>query len=285
MNYRHAYHAGNAADVLKHALLAWIIAYLGQKPAPFRVIDTHAGIARYDLTGEEAQKTGEWRGGIGRLWGAALPDALALLLDPYLAAVSAANPDGALRFYPGSPLVALAGMRADDRLIACELHPDDAESLADTLARDGRAKVIHLDGWTALNAFVPPPERRGLVLVDPPFETPGEMRRLTDALIAAHAKWPTGLYMAWLPVKDAAITDTLARDLRQAGLEKWLICELSLDRPMPDGPLVASAVAILNPPWTLADLAATALPELAAMLGPRHARSRLQRGRQDHKGV
>ena len=177
MNYQHAFHAGNFADVHKHAVLARILSYLKAKPAAFRVIDTHAGAGRYDLRSAEATRGGEWQDGIGRLLGRPLPDELQALLAPYLDVVQNLNPGGRLRVYPGSPLIALALIRPQDRLIACELEPRAAAALKGVL-RDRRAKVLALDGWTALGAYVPPKERRGVVLVDPPFEEAADFTRL-----------------------------------------------------------------------------------------------------------
>src|SRR5580704_6005280 len=178
MNYRHAFHAGNFADVLKHAVLARILVHLGEKAAPFRIIDTHAGAGRYDLSSTAAERTGEWRDGIGRLIAAELPDDARAFLAPYLEAVAAANRGQALRYYPGSPLIALGLMRPQDRLVACELEPHAARVLAASLRHDARARTLALDGWTALNAYVPPKERRGLVIIDPPYEDKNEFNRL-----------------------------------------------------------------------------------------------------------
>src|SRR5690606_4824480 len=182
MNYRHAYHAGNFADVMKHAVLARIVEYLKRKDKAFRVIDTHAGTGMYDLSSEEAQKTGEWRGGIGTLLNAQLPGDAAALLKPYLDAVRAANPDGAVTRYPGSPAIARHLLRRQDRLTAIELHPADAAALKRHFAGDFQTRVIELDGWLALGAHLPPKEKRGLVLVDPPFEERDEFGRIVEGL-------------------------------------------------------------------------------------------------------
>jgi 23S rRNA (adenine2030-N6)-methyltransferase len=213
MNYRHAYHAGNFADVVKHAVLCRVLTHLREKPAAFRIIDTHAGAGRYDLAGPEAGKTLEWRDGIGRLMGATLPPPVGALLTPYLDAVAALNPDGRLARYPGSPVLAQALLRRQDRLIACELEPRAAAALERELAGDNRAKAIAIDGWTALTAYVPPTERRGVVLIDPPFEQPDEFARLGQGLAAAHRKWPTGIYLLWYPIKDPAEVQRFTRGL------------------------------------------------------------------------
>src|SRR3982750_2790817 len=170
MNYRHAFHAGNFADVIKHIVLTRIITYLQDKPGAFRVIDTHAGAGLYDLESDEARRGGEWLTGIARLMQARLSNDAMALTKPYLDILRAFNPNGGLRAYPGSPLIARALMRPQDRLVACELEPKARKQLIRALHRDTQARVVDLDGWTALPAFVPPQERRGLLLIDPPYE-------------------------------------------------------------------------------------------------------------------
>jgi 23S rRNA (adenine2030-N6)-methyltransferase len=266
MNYRHAFHAGNFADVVKHAILCRVLAHLCDKPAAFRVIDTHAGAGRYDLAGPEAGRTGEWRDGIGRLLHAELPAPVRALLAPYLDAVMALNPGGNLAAYPGSPALAQALLRRQDRLIACELEPRAAAALAHTLAGDRRAKAIAIDGWTALAAYVPPTERRGVVLIDPPFEQPGEFARLVQGLAAAHRKWPTGIYLIWYPIKDLAEVAGFARGLARCGIAKMLRAELILPTVGPDTGLRGSGLIAVNPPWTLHDELELLLPALAKAL-------------------
>src|SRR6516164_8360121 len=236
MNYRHAFHAGNFADVVKHAVLVRILVHLREKPAPFRVIDTHAGAGRYDLAAEEAQRSGEWREGIDRLVRA--------------------------------PIAALARafLRAQDRLVACELEPNAAAALARNLAGDRRSKAVTIDGWTALNAYVPPKERRGLVLVDPAFEDAGDFARLAQALAAAHRKWASGIYLAWYPIKERTAPDALARRLRASGMAKILRAELTVAAPRAATRLGACGLIVINPPWTLAGELAMLLPELARAL-------------------
>src|SRR4249919_1864736 len=262
MNYRHAFHAGNFADVLKHAVLVRILLHLRAKPAAFRVIDTHAGAGRYDLGGPEATRSLEWREGIERLVAAPLGEPARLLLAPYLDAIAAFNNPGSLTCYPGSP----AFLRAQDRLLACELEPNAAAALARYLAGDRRSKALAIDGWTALHAYVPPKERRGLVLVDPSFEDAGDFARLGEALEAAQRKWAGGTYLLWYPVKERAGPDALARRLRRSGIAKILRVELSLGGTRADNRLGACGLIVVNPPWTLADELATLLPELAAIL-------------------
>jgi 23S rRNA (adenine2030-N6)-methyltransferase len=266
MNYRHAFHAGGFADVLKHAVLARILVHLRAKPAAFRVIDTHAGAGRYDLTGDEAMRGGEWRDGIGRLLGAAIGEEARALLAPYLDAVAACNGGARLSTYPGSPFLVRALLRPQDRLIACELEPVAAAALARNLARDARCKAVAIDGWTALNAYVPPKERRGLVVVDPPFEETSEFARLAQALEAAYRKWPSGSYLLWYPIKERDAPDALARRLRRSGMAKILRVELSVPVPPGSARLGACGLIVVNPPWTLAAELEILLPELAAAL-------------------
>ena len=264
MNYNHAFHAGNFADVFKHAVLTRIIEYLKRKPAPFRLIDTHAGSGGYDLAADAAARTREWRGGIGALDPDAMPQEARALLAPYLAVAEAARQGGR---YPGSPALALALARPLDRLLFCELHPAALAKLRACVGRDRRAKVIELDGYTGLNAFIPPVERRGLVLIDPPFEAPDEFDRLTAALVAAHAKWREGIYVAWYPIKDRRGGERLVAALRAAGIADALRLELSVAPPAADGPLASNGLVVINPPFVLEAEAACLLPALARQLG------------------
>jgi 23S rRNA (adenine2030-N6)-methyltransferase len=267
MNYRHSYHAGNFADVFKHCVLALIVRHLLKKDAPFRYLDTHAGLGAYDLEAEEPSRTGEWRGGVGRIWSADLPAGIAALIAPWKSAVEGLNPDGTLRFYPGSPEVVRALARKQDRLTLCELHPDDAAQLRRRYARDERISVVEIDGYTALNAYVPPNERRGLVLVDPPFEQANEFRHMTGALEKGHAKWPTGTYALWYPIKDILEAEAFTRALGKTGIPSIVSAELLIQRPNDATRLNGCGLAIVNPPWTLKKDAAALLPALAELLG------------------
>src|SRR5258708_10501294 len=202
MTYRHAFHAGSFADVIKHIVLARILTYLQDKPAAFRVIDTHAGAGLYDLDSDEARRGGEWLTGIARLMQARLSNETIALTKPYLDIVRAYNPKGELKAYPGSPLIARGLMRPQDRLVACELEPKARKALIDVLRRDEQARVVDLDGWVALPAFVPPKERRGLVLIDPSFEGKDEFEKLGEAFSTAFAKWRTGFFVFCDPAKS-----------------------------------------------------------------------------------
>ncbi len=214
----------------KHSVLVRIVAHLRLKPAPFRAIDTHAGAGRYDLLASEPSRSGEWRAGIGRLWEAPSNE-LPALLAAYLDVVRALNPDGVLRFYPGSPLIAAALLRPQDRMIACEVEPNAAGSLAIALRGHANGKAVTIDGWTALGAYIPPKERRGLVLIDPPFEDANEFDGLLEVLSAAYRKWPTGIYMLWYPITERAAPDTLARRLRRCAISNMLRGELLFGPP------------------------------------------------------
>lgn len=266
MNYRHAYHAGNFADVFKHVLLARMLVYLMRKDAPLRFIDTHAGPGWYDLSGEEAGRTGEWRDGIGRLVGASPPGPLVELLQPYLAVVTGAAVRDRPGRYPGSPGIAARLLRPADRMIFCELHPVDCGHLRRNFSRDDRVKAIEIDGYMGLHAYVPPIERRGLVLVDPPFEDRGEFGRLANALAVAWRKWPTGTYALWYPLKAMADADHLHGALREAGVRKILRLELAVDAIAADSPLAATGMAVINPPYVLEEEARSLLPFLMQTL-------------------
>jgi 23S rRNA (adenine2030-N6)-methyltransferase len=272
MNYRHAFHAGGFADVIKHIVLVRILIYLQEKPAAFRVIDSHAGAGLYDLTSAEALRGGEWQTGIARLMQARFSAATLPLVTPYLDIVRAFNPPGELKAYPGSPLIARALLRPQDRLTACEVESSARKHLIDALRRDPQARVVDLDGWTALPAFVPPNERRGLVLVDPPFEAKNEFEQLADGFSEAFAKWPTGSYLLWYPVKSRRATDELARHVAASAAAtkpagKCLRLEFSVAPQQTGSGLISTGLLIVNPPWTLASELKTILLELEKPLG------------------
>ncbi len=266
MNYRHAYHAGNFADVMKHLAVALILERLTAKPAPLAVLDAFAGIGLYDLAGVEAQKTGEAARGIQRLWpppGGALGQGGA----PYWRVLAELNPRGALQFYPGSPELARRLLRPQDRLLLCELHPDDCGLLRRNLGRDPRVAIHQRDGFEALPALLPPKERRGLVLVDPPYEQPDEAARLVKALARAYRRWPTGVYALWYPIKERAPAEALLAAIRGVIPRRLLVAEMTIfaeDQPFR---LNGCGLALVNPPWqldrVLGDLLARLQPLLA----------------------
>lgn len=272
MNYRHAFHAGNFADVIKHIVLVRVLLYLQEKPAAFRVIDTHAGSGLYDLAGDEARRSGEWLTGIARIMQARFSEGAITLLKPYLDIIRAFNTGGDLTAYPGSPLLARALLRPQDRLTACEVAPEARGRLIDALRRDAQARVVDLDGWKALNAFVPPNERRGLVLIDPPFEDRDEFDHLADGFAKAFAKWPTGIYLLWYPAKSRRATDALAGRIAHAAASvkppgKGLRLEFSIGPQTTDTGLSSAGLIMVNPPWTLQNDLKIILPELTKPLG------------------
>jgi 23S rRNA (adenine2030-N6)-methyltransferase len=272
MNYRHAFHAGGFADVIKHIVLVRILVYLQDKPAAFRVIDTHGGAGLYDLTSDEARRSGEWLTGIARIMQARFSDAALALLKPYLDIVRAFNTGPELTAYPGSPLIARALLRPQDRLTTCEIEPHARALLIDALRRDAQARVVDLDGWTALPAFVPPNERRGVVLIDPPFEASDEFERMLDGFAKAFAKWPTGTYILWYPAKSRRATDDLADRVARAAASarpagKGLRLEFSIAPQTVESALTSTGLLIVNPPWTLASELKTILAELTKPLG------------------
>lgn len=248
LSYRHAYHAGNHGDILKHSVLALLMQALARKDAPFCYVETHAGVGRYDLRAPEAQKTDEWRAGISRLWHEhKVPEQVA----PYFDAVRALNPDGKLHYYPGSPRIARHFLREHDRMVLCELHSTDLPLLQQEFAGDRQVAVHHQDGYQGLKAFLPPKEKRGLVLMDPSYEVKAEFDQVTTALTQAHARWPTGMYALWYPILNRPSVERLQRRLRESGMRKLLLAELCVEAD--DGPagMHGSGMLLVNPPWQL----------------------------------
>ncbi|MBV9508967.1 MAG: 23S rRNA (adenine(2030)-N(6))-methyltransferase RlmJ [Caulobacteraceae bacterium] len=265
MNYRHAFHAGNHTEVFKHAALCLVLEHLLQKPQAFAVLDTHAGLGVYDLTSEEAQKTREYEQGAGRLLGRGLPEAGA-----YADLLRAMNPGG-LKAYPGSPEIIRRMLRAQDRLMACELHPKDAETLKARYRRETQVFVHHRDGYEAIGALTPPPERRGLVFIDPPFEQKDEAARLSRALAAGLRKWPGGIFLAWYPIKDAVIGESLSQAVADGDFPKTLRAEF-LAYPQDGLSLAGGGVIVCNAPWKLDERLAALCEALAGLLGDGGAR-------------
>lgn len=239
MNYRHSYHAGNFADVAKHLAEVAILGHLAKKDAPFVVIDSHAGRGLYDLGSGEARKTGEAAAGIEKLRGLAGPP----LLDRYLGLVANSGEDR----YPGSPLIAARILRPQDRLVAMEKHPEEAALLKQALAPWRKARVEEGDGYARLLAHLPPPERRGLILIDPPFESPDEFETAARTVRAAFRKFATGIYLIWYPIKSAAAGNAFAGEVLASGAKKALRIEIAIDAA--DGKLGRAGLLILNPPY------------------------------------
>ncbi len=270
MNYRHGFHAGNFADVFKHAMLARILVYLTRKDAPLRYIDTHAGAGRYDLASEAARRSPEWRDGVARIVKARPPAEVAALLRPYLDAVGPCDDDGRPASYPGSPALAQSLLRPQDRLALCEAHPEEREALIAALGRDRRLSIVATDGYVALNAYVPPKERRGLVLIDPPFEEPQESGRVEAALANALTKWPRGTYALWRPIKAPLDDARFLNAIAALGAPNILRLELDVGAVAAGAhspnPLSRTGLLIVNPPFELIEEARVLMPWLAQAL-------------------
>ncbi len=265
MNYRHAFHAGNFADVLKHVMLAFVIDYQQQKPGPIRVVESHAGAGLYDLASAAAARTSEWKDGVGRLAAPFAPE-VEDVLKPWRDALDVLRAGHGATSYPGSPLLCQQLLRADDRYIGAELQPETFRALKSALGRDARMKAFQMDGWQALRANIPPKERRGLALIDPAFEAADEWQALARETTAAWRKWPTGCFMVWYPLKNPRQADELCGALADAGPATALRLELMVDDLDVANRLAGCGLAILNPPWTLKAAADALLPALAERL-------------------
>ena len=266
MNYRHAYHAGNHADVLKHAVLARVMEHMKKKAKPFRVIDAHAGVGLYDLSGIEAGKTGEWQGGIGKLAEPFAPEVEALL-QPYRAVIAALNPGGGVTLYPGSPELALRLMRENDRMIANELHPQDAIALERQYIHDQRVDVSSMDAETCLKAKLPPPERRGVILIDPPYEVKNEPEKAVRMLAHGLRRFAQGVYLLWYPLKADQTAETILAQVTALGVPSTLRVELRVREAFTAGGLAGSGIIIMNTPWKLDQDLKRLVPALAQRLG------------------
>jgi 23S rRNA (adenine2030-N6)-methyltransferase len=256
VNYRHAFHAGNFADCMKHALLVWLLRAMARKPAGFFVLDTHAGRGRYDLEVGPAALTGEWRRGIGRL----LEDPPAELAD-YVALARQCG------LYPGSPVLIRALLRPQDRLACCELQPDEYAALKRLFRGDDRVAVHHRDAWEALGALLPPRQRRALVLVDPPYEPLDDFSRLAERLGAAHGRFPGGVFAAWYPIKHRARVRAFHNGLRETGVRDIVAAELWLREPLDAARLNGCGLAVINPPFRFELEAPQILRALLGRLG------------------
>jgi 23S rRNA (adenine2030-N6)-methyltransferase len=271
MNYRHGFHAGNFADVFKHVLLTRALIHLMKKPAALRFIDTHAGAGRYDLDDEAGRRSPEWRDGIARLLKAKPPPPVAELIAPYLAAVGPFDPEtGRPASYPGSPALAQRLLRSDDRLALCEAHVEEYERLMVALGRDRRLRISSADGYVSLNAYVPPVERRGLALIDPPYEAVDDAARVEAALAKALAKWPRGVYLIWRPIKTGLADARFLNSIRSLGAPNVLGLTLDVGAVAPGPhsptPLRRSGLLIVNPPFGLVEEARLLMPYLSKLL-------------------
>ncbi len=249
MNYRHAFHAGNFADVWKHTVLLGLLDAMGRKDKPFMYLETHAGVGDYRLGEGEAERTGEYLEGIGRLW---RTQAAPPLLQRYLDLIHSSNADGELVRYPGSPRIARSALRERDRAVLCELHPEDAQRLQRRFANDSRVTVVEGDGYAAIKRFLPPIEKRGLVLIDPPFEKDDYSASL-EAVKQGVQRFATGVYAIWYPIKARQDIDRWHAAWRRTGLRKLLRLELCIARDDNPMRLNGSGMLILNPPYQLAE--------------------------------
>jgi 23S rRNA (adenine2030-N6)-methyltransferase len=256
MNYRHAYHAGNFADCVKHALLLEILRAMQRKDKPLLILDTHAGTGRYDLGAGLAEKTGEWRQGIARV-AAARPAALA----GYLAVIEG------LGLYPGSPVIASSLLRGGDRLVCCELHPQDAAVLRAQFVGRRDVAVHQRDGYAAVKAFLPPPEKRALVLIDPPYERPDEFDAVLQALVAGHEKFRSGVFVVWYPVKSRAPVRAFFESVQATKLRDVLVAEVFLRAPSDPARLNGCGLLVVNAPFGFEAAAMPVLRALVEVLG------------------
>jgi len=265
LSYRHLFHAGNFADVHKHAVLSLLLQELARKDTPYCYLDSHAGAGRYDLASPEAGKNAEHRGGIDLLW---RRDDLPAALRPYLEAVRSLNPEAGERprWYPGSPRLARGFLRPQDRMVLTELHPEDAARLREEFAHDRQVAVHHLDGYHGLKAFVPPKERRGLLLMDPAYERRDELRHLIVGLAGAKAHWTQGVFALWFPITHRTALEDFYRRLEKTGIPKILVSELCVRAPK-TARLNGSVMAVINPPWQFEQRLGECVPWLASVLG------------------
>lgn len=271
LSYRHAFHAGNPADVLKHIVLVRCLEYLNQKDKPYCYVDTHAGAGRYRLDDPYAQKTGEYQQGIARLWHRQdLPSAL----DRYLKLLRELNPGERLVQYPGSPWLARALMRDQDRGLLHELHPKDYALLGKHFGKSSRFQVRREDGFAACIAAMPPKERRGLVLMDPSYEVKDDYQRVVDTLEHAHRRFSTGTYLIWYPVVDRLSVAAMERALKRTRIRNMKLFELGLSSDKPGRGMTASGMVVVNPPWTLDADMAELLPYLVSVMAPEQGRYR-----------
>ncbi|EGQ7881040.1 23S rRNA (adenine(2030)-N(6))-methyltransferase RlmJ [Vibrio cholerae] len=265
LSYRHSFHAGNHADVLKHIVQSLILNSLQQKEKPFVYHDTHSGVGRYDLTHEWSEKTGEYKQGIARVW---QQDNIPAELDSYLDAIRQLNQGETLRYYPGSPRVARAHLREQDRMVLTELHPSDYPLLEQEFHLDRQVSIYKEDGFARLKASLPPQERRGLVLIDPPYELTKEYRDVVRAIAQSYKRWATGIYAIWYPVVNRCDIDDMLEGLQGLEIRKILQIELGVAPDTNERGMTASGMIVINPPWTLESQMQTILPFLKQAIAP-----------------
>ncbi|WCG83050.1 23S rRNA (adenine(2030)-N(6))-methyltransferase RlmJ [Pectobacterium sp. A5351] len=265
LSYRHSFHAGNHADVLKHTVQSLIITALKEKEKPFLYLDTHAGAGRYQLSGEHAERTGEYLDGIAKIW---QRDDIPAELDPYMQAVRTYNHNGQLRYYPGSPLIARQLLREQDKLHLTELHPSDFPLLRNEFQKDSRAKVLRDDGYQQLKSQLPPLSRRGFMLIDPPYELKTDYQAVVKGIQEGHKRFATGVFALWYPVVLRQHIKRMLKELEATGIRNILQIELAV---LPDSDrygMTASGMIVINPPWKLAAQMKSVLPWLHSVLVP-----------------
>lgn len=261
LSYRHSFHAGNFADVIKHVVLVEMLEHLIKKEAAFEYIDTHAGAGLYDLRSDEANKLHEYANGIGKLNVSDFPE-----LTSYFAVIESLNPSNALSVYPGSPAIAQYFLRPQDRAWLFELHPQDYESLSHLMANNRRVRVYCGDGFNGLKAQLPPGSRRGLVLMDPSFEIKSDYERVIEIFVAGYKKFSSGVYALWYPVVDRSRLNIMETLLLKSGIKNIQRFELGVARDSEQRGMTASGMIVINPPWTLFDKMSGLLPRLAKHL-------------------
>ncbi|MFZ5528976.1 MAG: 23S rRNA (adenine(2030)-N(6))-methyltransferase RlmJ [Pseudomonadota bacterium] len=268
-SYRHGFHAGNHADVLKHTVLVQLLEHLTQKDTPFWVVDTHAGGGLYDLAAGYAAKSGEAKGGIHKIWASRKDAVLPRALQDLIEQIEVCNEGDALRWYPGSPQLAAQMLRPRDHLRMYELHPTESRALKAHFADVKRGVSIEVaDGFAGLKGILPPPPKRGLVHIDPPYEMKDDYRRVISTLKEALARFPTGVYAVWYPIVARRESDLLPDQLKRLAPGKWLHASLRVKANSRDGlGLNGSGMFIVNPPWTLYETLAEALPWMVENIG------------------
>ncbi|GAA5648106.1 23S rRNA (adenine(2030)-N(6))-methyltransferase RlmJ [Vibrio proteolyticus] len=265
LSYRHSFHAGNHADVVKHIVQSLILNALKQKEKPFVYHDTHSGVGRYDLTHEWAEKTGEYKQGIARVW---QQQDIPQEIQSYLDAIRQLNNGDTLRYYPGSPRVARAHLRTHDRMVLTELHPSDYPLLEQEFHRDRQVSIYKEDGFSRLKASLPPKERRGLVLIDPPYELAREYRDVVQAIYHSYKRWATGIYAIWYPVVNRCDIEDMIEGLQGLGIRKILQIELGVAPDTNEHGMTASGMIVINPPWKLESQMNEILPFLKEAIAP-----------------
>jgi len=270
LSYRHSYHAGNYADVLKHTVLIHILEHLKQKQKPFCYVDTHAGAGAYSLQSEQAEKTQEYKQGIAELWDKTdLPPSI----QHYIEQIKQANSNGNLTHYLGSPKIAQQRLRSQDQLKLYELHNTEVELLKEQMGHDRRVQIFHEDGFKHCVGLMPPQQRRGLVLIDPSYEIKTEYQQVFELLEQLHKRFATGTYALWYPVVDRERIDNLERMIKASTLSNVQLFELAQSPDSEIHGMTASGMIVVNPPWTLKNTMQEALPYLAEHLGQNKAGS------------